>query len=344
MDGLIIQVLSKSASPFEEERLKRWREEAPENEDYFQEMSKVWALTEPEPVAVSSGPPDLDVVLQAAGDSLDLAQKSGVEQDEPNTALPFQKEAHHLKERKSPWIRWGLLAASLVAVAFGLRAFAPGGIDPIASYQVASGQTATYTLEDGSFVRLTDGARLQEWAVEGGREVTLDGKGFFAVARDETRPFVVKTSVGNVRVLGTRFQVLSQPGWAETVVVEGLVEVSNEEGAVEVPAGNVARMDRDSAPTSESVPDVHGLLDWPGGALLFQGTPLSQVAQEVSRHYSQTIEILDPELGNRQVTAWFEDEPFEAITESLCLVTEATCTWSDVGLMMGLNAGGGRER
>ena len=128
MDGLIIQVLNGSASPFEEERMRRWRDEAPENEDYFQEMSKVWALTKPEPVVVTSGPPDVEVILQAAGDSLDLAPSSEVEQDEHTNTLPFEKKGNHSVQRRSPWLRWGLLAASVAAVALGIRAFGPGGI------------------------------------------------------------------------------------------------------------------------------------------------------------------------------------------------------------------------
>jgi len=341
MDDLIIQVLNGSASPFEEERMRRWRDEAPENEDYFQEMSKVWALTKPEPIVVTSGPPDVEVILQAAGDSLDLAPSSGVEQDEPTNTLPFEKKRNHSVKRRSPWLRWGLLAASVAAVALGIRAFGPGGIDPLATYQVAAGQTGTYTLGDGSFVRLADGARLQEWAVEGRREVSLDGKAFFAVARNESRPFVVRTAVGEIRVLGTRFQLKAEPESVETLVVEGLVRVSSEDGAVEVPAGYVARMVPGSGPTSESVPDVYGLLDWPGGTLIYQGTPLSQVIQEVSRQYGRAIEITDSELGSRQVTASFYNEPFDAVTESLCLVTEAICTRSDLGLTMRLDAGGG---
>jgi len=40
----------------------------------------------------------------------------------------------------------------------------------------------------------------------------------------------------------------------------------------------LARMLRNEGPTSEPVPDVYGLLDWPSGTLIFQGTQLSQVA------------------------------------------------------------------
>jgi ferric-dicitrate binding protein FerR (iron transport regulator) len=339
MDSLIIQVLNGSASPFEEERLRRWREEAPENEEYFQEMSAVWALTKPEPVVVRSGPPPVDVILEAGGDA--PSGPSPIPETSTSPPLAFAGRDRPSLARGRGWMKWGLLAASVAAVAIGVQAVGFGGPEPTAVYQVASGETTTFTLEDGSFVRLAEGARLREWAVEGRREVSLEGRAFFAVARDEDRPFSVKTSAGEIRVLGTRFQVDATERESETLVVEGLVRVSNEIGAVEVPAGSLARMRSSEVPTSEPLPDVYGLMNWPQGTLIFQGTPLSQVALEVSRQYGRSVEVTDSGLANRQVTAWFEGESFEIVTESLCLVTEALCSRSETGVTMGFAPGVG---
>jgi transmembrane sensor len=339
MDSLIIQVLTGSASTFEEERLRRWREEAPENEEYFQEMSAVWALTKPETVVVRSGPPDVDVILQAAGHAASGPSPVPGTSASPPLALTG-RDGPSLRREKG-WMKWGLLAASVAAVAIGFQAVGLGGPEPSAIYQAAGSGTTTFTLEDGSFVRLAEGARLREWLVEGSREVSLEGRAFFAVARDENRPFKVKTSAGTIRVLGTRFQVDATGREAETLVVEGLVRVSNEIGAVEVPAGSVARMKSDEVPTSEPLPDVYGLLNWPEGTLIFQGTPLSQVAVEVSRQFGRSVEVTDAGLANRQVTAWFEGESFEVVTESLCLVTEAICSRSETGVTMRLAPGVG---
>ena len=73
------------------------------------------------------------------------------------------------------------------------------------------------------------------------------------------------------------------------------------------------------------VEDVYSLLDWPGGVLLFQSTPLSVVAQELGRQFGRRLVIVDEALGRRRVTAWFDEESFEEILSSICLITDARC-------------------
>jgi transmembrane sensor len=144
-----------------------------------------------------------------------------------------------------------------------------------------------------------------------------------------------------VQVLGTRFQVDSSGDELETVVVEGLVRVTGEGGSVEVPAGSMATMTPGDGPVVREVPDVFSLLDWPEGTLLYQATPLRQVAAEVSRYYGRNLVVTDPDISQRRVTAWFQGEPFEVVSESLCLVTEAVCQTSGESVTMGSGGSGG---
>jgi ferric-dicitrate binding protein FerR (iron transport regulator) len=78
-------------------------------------------------------------------------------------------------------------------------------------------------------------------------------------------------------------------------------------------------------PRAREVDDVFAFVNWQDGALVYQATPLAQVVQEVSRHYGRELRVEGPTLAQRRVTAWFQDEPFEAVAESLCIVTEAIC-------------------
>jgi transmembrane sensor len=328
VDDLIIKTLTDAASPFEEERLRRWREEAPENEEYFQEMIQVWRLTEPEAVIPSSGPPPVEEILAAAPIAF------------PAERTPEGTSVPQTPKGRNPWLTWGLLAASVAAVGLGIRSMGERGPEPMAVYQAAAGENPTVTLGDGSFVRLAEGSIVREWAVEGRREVSLEGRAFFAVARDESDPFVVRTDAGEVTVLGTRFQVDVVGAEVETVVVEGLVRVSNEDGSAEVAAGNRGLMWAGEGPLVEEVEDVLSLLDWEDGTLLFQATPLIEVAAEVSRHYGRALQILGPELERRRVTAWFQGEPFEAVAESICVVTEAICRTEGESVTMELGGNG----
>lgn len=60
------------------------------------------------------------------------------------------------------------------------------------------------------------------------REVTLNGQGYFDVAKDEM-PFVVHTSNGDIQVLGTQFNVLSSDDEDFMLIelVEGSIEYTN---------------------------------------------------------------------------------------------------------------------
>jgi transmembrane sensor len=326
VDDLIIQELAGKASPFEEERLKRWRDASPSNEAYYQEMAAVWELTGPEPMAMPFGPPPVEEIMASAQGAQVRNIRSG---------------GKGWTGRAVPWARWGLLAASVAAVGLGVQLFGPSDPDPVMVHRAGGEENPTVTLLDGSFARLAPGSVLREWDGEGLREVSLEGRAFFAVARDESRPFVVRLGTGSIRVLGTRFQVTSEGEAVETVVVDGLVEVSNDHGSVEVPSGTTARMTEGTVPRIQKVADLYSLLDWPEGTLIFQGTPLSQVAAEISRHFDRQLRVDSPELSQRRVTAWFQGEPFEAVVESVCLVTEALCRPSEGGFAMEMGGTGG---
>jgi len=321
VDDLITRVLGGNASPFEVERLKRWRGKTRDNERHFQEVARIWDLTAPELAMSVSDPPPVEAVLESSV---------------PTSLRRFRGLRGSLG-------RWGLLAASLAAVAVGIRVVGDAGSQPYATYQAPDRGSLTVTLADGSFVRLAPGSRLDEFDTEDRREVSLEGRGFFAISRDETRPFIVRSGPGEVRVLGTRFELSEEAGGGmRTVVVEGRVAVASSDGSVEIGAGEMARVTAGSPPMASEPEDVYALLDWPDGILVFQGTRLSQVAEEVSRHFRRPIEVVGEEFGDRRVTAWFGTETFDEVTESLCLVTGAVCGSSGDGVTMGLLPEGGK--
>jgi transmembrane sensor len=236
------------------------------------------------------------------------------------------------------------MAASVAALAFGIRVVGLPGPSPTAEYRAPDDGPRTVTLEDGTFVRLAAGSQIRVRETEEERGLSLEGRAFFAVTRDETRPFVVRTSSGDVTVLGTRFEVAEEAASTRTIVVEGRVGVSNAHGSVEVPAGSLARMPREGAPAMEVPEDIWALLDWSEGVLVFQDTPLADVAREVSRHFRRPFTVSDPELGNRRITAWFQVEPFHEVVESICMVVDATCATDGDGVVAAPRdeSGGGR--
>lgn len=94
---------------------------------------------------------------------------------------------------------------------------------------VPAGQRAGITLEDGTQVWLNAKSTLTfpNHFSANDRVVKLDGEGFFEVAHNKSKPFIVKTGKYDVKVLGTKFNLMaySERGNFETSLLEGLVEV-----------------------------------------------------------------------------------------------------------------------
>ena len=62
------------------------------------------------------------------------------------------------------------------------------------------------------------------------------------------------------------------------------------------------------------------------GVLVLQATQLAQVAREVSQRYDVRVQLADPALAERTVTAWFTEEEVEEVLTVICRVVDAHCT------------------
>ena len=302
--------------------MRQWRADSPDNEAYFQETQYVWLLTEPVGRAEYVTPPSVDAIMGGSGESDAIPSLAG------------RRQWKSAARRKT----MGLLAmaATVAAVAIGVQIFDGSGpvMGPAATFAADSGTPLTVPLDDGSIVRLAPGSRLEQRAGAGERRFALTGRAFFAVRHDPERPFVVEAGGTQARVLGTRFELAEGNGSLRTVVVDGLVAVSNDRGRVEVPAGGVSDAGTATAPSVHVAEDVYALLDWPGGLLVFQGTPLSRAAEEVARHFGRSVEVSGDELRGLRVTAYFEEEGFEEVIQALCDVSGAGCRLTDSGALI----------
>jgi len=314
LDELILKVLGGDATSEEAQEVARWRTEAPENQARYEAVRGVWTATHPSPLP---GEVDLSVVPRIVQAAAEREKEARVA---PKPRLGF----------RTPLLRWALpMAAAIGAVSFGLHQWSRGPAPGVALQPSGVG-SETFVLHDGSFVRLAQGSRLQGVGGVEERRFELAGRALFAVAHDEGRPFVVMANGVETRVLGTRFEVRAMPeGGQRIVVLEGRVEVVNSHGRVELVAGEVSLASPGLPPSLRHPDDVLGLLDWPEGALLFQDTPLAQVAREVGRRYGAVVVVEGEALRATRISAWFSTEPFRDVVGSLCAATNAVCTVTD---------------
>jgi transmembrane sensor len=337
LDELIILVLDGSATSSQREEVRRWRAESPENDAYYRSTQRVWQATQPS--VRESFPPRVDPAVIVAEAERRRGDREG---GAPGGASGGDVIEMEDRRPRTSWQRratgWSVAAAAAVAaLALGVGVGLPGGPEPLATFAAGPQTSRSVNLEDGSFVRLAPGSSLQAWAAEGERRYSVVGRAFFAVAHDDGMPFVVRAGDTETRVLGTRFEVAEQGSAVRTVVVDGRVAVSNDLGVVEVPAGALARVAEGSAPVTERPDDVYALLDWPGGVLLFQGTPLAQVADEVQRHFRRTVDVRGEALRALRISGSFEEETFEEVVLALCDASGAQCGFTEDGATLASN-------
>lgn len=116
-------------------------------------------------------------------------------------------EYERLRRRDAIGRRGVLLgAAAIVTVgAAGYLATRPG---LLADHATGVGERRTFTLPDGSTAEIGSHSAFSLRYTTGERRIVLlRGQGFFSVAADATRPFIVEAGGGTVQALGTRFDV-----------------------------------------------------------------------------------------------------------------------------------------
>jgi ferric-dicitrate binding protein FerR (iron transport regulator) len=214
---------------------------------------------------------------------------------------------------------------------------APDAPPPPIEYAANPSETNAIRLEDGTEVLLAPGSRLK---LDGGssavRQVSFEGVGYFSVARDETRPFIIRTAGGTAEVLGTSFELKASGNEVRVVVVEGSVALEADGEKREIRMNQMGHASADHPPTVVEVQDVNEFLTWVDGLLVFQSTPLSRVAERLGEHYGMLVEIQDSALASREVTAWLREQNFDPALTAVCSAVGAICTVSRTGATMRL--------
>ena len=199
--------------------------------------------------------------------------------------------------RQQPRRRWSFAAIGLSAAAvvlLGVFLFIGRGTDQWTEIAVASAQQ-TVVLPDGTNVTLAPGSALS-YRIKDTREIRMEGKVFFDVARDENRPFEVDANGAFVRVIGTEFMVdVTDDSTAKVYVQEGKVlfaRNANAEGVVLTEGMGATLAEDAQIPVIEEKADANSIA-WQRGSFLFDQTPLSEVLDCLSDYYHVSFAATD---------------------------------------------------
>lgn len=178
---------------------------------------------------------------------------------------------------------------------------------------VNSGQRAGITLPDGTIVHLNSESKLTYTPDFNGklREVTLEGEGFFEVTPNKEKPFIVKTSVFDVEVLGTSFNVsvYNDENIVETALIEGKVKLTMNKcpsKPVYLTPSQKFVYSRNDRKGSISIMEEDSELAWKQGILAFNAVPLTEVFRRIERWYGVTIHYDRDTIVNDKFTGQFK--------------------------------------
>ncbi len=316
---MICRVLNGQASKADEAELLVWRRKSFNNERHYRSLVELLDQIS-------------DTVLEEDMDPPPLIEDL------------LTKRRYPEERRVGPSRGWWQVAATTAAAAIALFVvLTPGSRPEEAAFgagEVVTGplESTTVRLGDGSVVRLGPESRLRVTADQGTREVWMEGRAYFSVARDESRPFRVRTHAGDAVVLGTRFDLEARQDDMRILVVEGAVKMGAPGSQMEITAREIGTVGDGGAPQRRAleVEELERELAWVGNFIAFENTPLSQAADELSRRFGVPVVVLDSTLARETVRATFTDESLEEITRVLCRAVSVHCSIQDGKVTIGL--------
>ncbi|MFG6429803.1 FecR family protein [Roseateles sp. LYH14W] len=218
--------------------------------------------------------------------------------------------------RSLPWRSSLAIALALVASVMALRPWSAGD-----AYDTGVGEQRVVVLQDGTRLSMNTSTRIRVDFAESQRTVKVErGEAMFEVAKDASRPFVVRAAGTEVVATGTAFMLqtspTAKPGDQALAVtlVEGQVVVRSAAGEgrlletplVMVPGQRLrlSRSDEAQRPATATRVDrplMDQVLAWRRGEARFDNVSLLEAVDEMNR-YDRVPIVVSGTAGERRVS------------------------------------------
>lgn len=244
----------------------------------FEEIQKIWELSK------NYAAPEQTFDKDKAFKSFLQKINNEIPATQPLTIVPESNYTQDEKVRKLSFSPKLLLRYAAVVIALFVATYffiqRPEAI--------STGQAGLYvTLQDGSHVWLDKNSSLTlNKFSDKSRKVSVKGRAFFDVVKNDKAPFSIKTKDFDVTVLGTSFVV--DQNASEVDVISGVVKVSTKKD--DVTLYKKEKVSVKNGTTNKSVSS--GVLpSWANPELSFDNTPLDKVVADLSAFYNVKITL-----------------------------------------------------
>lgn len=315
LESLFIQSYSGKATPEEEQIILRWLDESEENKVEYEAYKKLWEGSQS---LMLSGLVDTDTAL--------LKTKNQIPQFTRKIRWIF------VLKQAAAVLALSVIFSVVVNSLLNRQPQEEGNAVVYQEIKAAFGTQTRLTLADGTVVWLNSGSTLRfplSFQHTENRQVDLKGEGYFEVAKNSRKPFIVKACSLLVKVTGTSFNVnaYEEEKHIEVALIEGKVELLKQVkgNAIQVTSLNPSDVaDYETGNNQihlKRETEIDRYTAWKEGKIVFFDDPVEKVVSRLENWYNVDIEIADNRLLAYHFTATFGQESLDQVLKYLSIST-----------------------
>jgi len=245
--------------------------------------------------------------------------------DVPDKAMEWQKIQQALDKKEStrrivPLVFLSKIAASLLLlIASGVLIYM---LVLKADVYQSKSNSMLVQLADGSEVLLNKNSELVVKSMfnRSSRNVLLSGEAYFKVSKAK-HPFIIKTQVAQIKVVGTEFNVKARPQKVELAVNEGIVDFSNindTDNKVRVKKGFLSNCMVNSVPENPKQLKFDDYPGWMHGKIYFQDNTVAEICRDLELCFDMKIEISTDSVKGKIISGTLDSSNPNEIMQILC--------------------------
>jgi transmembrane sensor len=252
-----------------------------------------------------------------------------------NNLLPEEKPGRRSIIRRLPiLVRIAAMVVIVAGLGWGTSAILRNtGAEMMLASTSGIEKNLTVDLPDGSRVILNHDTELSYPAEfeKGNRNVSLTGEAFFDIKSNPSSPFIIDAGKATIRVLGTSFNVntSNRNDEVEVYVKSGKVLFTAINGSenIQLEEGFMGIATEKSA--EKRVNENPNYLAWNSGTLVYEGTRLETVFNDLYSVYGVKISVTDQTIMDNTITTVFQN----LTEEELIRIISSTfgLSWSKEG-------------
>ena len=294
-----MRLKAKDISDIERDQHSEWINESPDHQKAYRDLNQQWD--------------DMDELTPWARDEVKRLQsrfesETNESQGEHYSLSRKLRNLSRGKRRKSNLIWTLIFALAITSILSAVFITTPWPwLHTKIDYETKTGEQRKVVLPDGSLLHLNTGTSVEiDFSAEARNVELIKGEALFDVVQASNRPFAVDVIDHNVVAVGTTFNLQITNAALKIAVVEGQVAVRHQdpmansspdrggehvEGML-LKAGQGVEVNADGIISEATNVNVDRAIAWDRGLLVFDGLPLRQATEKMSRYMLFDIRVV----------------------------------------------------